>query len=117
MKCTIKEQDLLLLAHRALSVKEAAVTIAHLCVCADCRARYDRLVAVSTALSQMPGTSGQGGELSSATQVIALTAAGILLTLVILVILGVAAAHTFFPQQPHVQDILCTPGLPNSQCK
>ena len=56
MTCDERDQELLLLAHGALSLPRRLIAQAHLQRCAACRKRYNRLMQVSSALSAALGT-------------------------------------------------------------
>ena len=118
MNCTNRDQDLLLLAHSGLSVVATLTMLAHLAGCKRCRDRYDKLVKTSTAFTQMPDagitrsrkflTSSQWVSLGTG---IALGVLGVLLTG------AVVGVHVYVAAHQHIADVLCTPGLPNGQCR
>ena len=119
MNCNNRDQNLLLLAHKELSLIPALSTLLHLAQCKRCREHYDRLLNTSLKLSSLPGASmvRQRG-LRPASQPL-LVGAGVAAVVLVLLAAGlvVGIAHVYFPHPAPVQDVLCTPGLPNGQCR
>jgi hypothetical protein len=118
MNCTNRDQDLLLLAHTELSVAAAMTTLAHIVVCKRCRDRYDKLARTSAAFTQMPGADlTRSRKFLTSSQWVSV-GTGIALGILVLILTGaVVGVHAYTEAHQHIADVLCTPGLPNGQCR
>jgi hypothetical protein len=120
-----RDQDLLLLAHRALPLGRKLWVQAHVAICAPCAARLTQLGEASSQTaaalrgSQLPSWSRPYTNSALATARIAtawLAAFWILLVLSVVVISREAHLHREKQTLPTI-DNGCRPNLPNDKCR
>lgn len=134
MTCDERDQELLLLAHGALSLPRRLVVRAHLRQCAACRERYERMAQVSSALSaalappaQRPWApvwnwkpTGTRGATLGARMLAVFSALLIILAATILYVAfsnpRASCANRATPAAPKSPDG-CSPYLPNDHCR
>ena len=126
MTCPARDQDLLLLAHGALSPLRRLATLLHMRRCSECQARYTQLGATSHAVAGVlrgagpphwapPAPAGVG--LPSALMIALVTVVVLVLFLGTLYVARVRSAGSNRPPTAASPRTGCLPGLPNDACR